>query len=82
MDIAHLYQQNILIEHTQNKHGSLCRHMDTWQQNNSSHRQQNSKSLNTETSRSLVCMLVVVITEIKTPVELMPIRRTHQMQQK
>ena len=65
MDRAQLYVQNILTKHTQNKHGSHCRHMDTWQQNNSSNRQQNSKYLETETSRSLVCMLVLVTTEIK-----------------
>ena len=57
-----------------------------------------TKSLKSETSRSLVCMLVLVTTEItkihgihlckdgmayiKTHVELMPIRCTHQMQQK
>ena len=56
------------------------------------------QSLKTETSRSLVCMLVLVTTkitkmhgihpckdgmaQIKTPVELMPIRCTDQMQQK
>ena len=55
-------------------------------------------SLKSETSRSLVCLLVLVTTEItkihgihlckdgityiKTHVELMPIRCTHQMQQK
>ena len=54
----------------------------------------NTKSLKTETSRSLVCMLVLVTTEItkihgihlcndgmayiKTPVELLLIRCTHQ----
>ena len=57
-----------------------------------------TKSLKSEISRSLVCMLLLVTTEItkihgihlykygmayiKTHVELMPIRCTHQMQQK
>ena len=57
-----------------------------------------TKSLKSETSRGLVCMLVLVTTEItqihgihlykdgmayiKTHVELMPIRCTHQKQQK
>ena len=99
MDRAQLYPQNILTEYNQKEHGSLRRHMDTWQQNNSRNRLgEITKSLKSETSRSLVFMLVLVTTEItkirgihlckggmayiKTHVELMPIRCTYQMQQK
>ena len=65
MDQLQQYLQNILTEHAQKKHSSHCRHMDTWQQNNSSNRVgENPNSLKTETSRSLVCMLVLVTTEI------------------
>ena len=85
--------KNILNEHLQNMHGSLCSIKFTWQQNNSRQRlRENTKSLKSETLRSLVCMLVLVTTEItkihvihhwkdgmaynKTHVELIPIRFT------
>ena len=74
-------------------HGSLCSIKFTWQQNNS--RQglgEITESLKSETLRGLVCMLVLLTTEItkihvihpwkdgmaynKTHVELMPIRCT------
>ena len=93
MDQLQQYLQNILTEHLQNMHGSLCSIKFTWQQNNS--RQglgEITKSLKSETLRSLVCMLVLVTIEItkihgihqwkdgmaynKTHVELMPIRCT------
>ena len=87
------YLQNILTEHLQNMHGSLCSIKFTWQQNNSRQRlREITKSLKSETLRGLVCMLVLVTTEItkihgihlckdgmayiKTHVELMPIRCT------
>ena len=83
----------LLTEHLQNMHGSLCSIKFIWQQNNSSQRLgEITKSLKSETLRSLVCMLVLVTTEItklhgihhwedgmaynKTHVELMTIRRT------
>ena len=75
--------------------------VDTWIHSNKITAETDSgitKSLKSETSRSLVCMLVLVTTEItkihgihlckygmayiKTHVELMPIRCTQQMQQK
>ena len=66
MDQLQQYLQNILTEHLQKEHGSLCTHMDTKQQSNSSHRLGKiTKSLKSETSRSLVCMLVLVTKEIK-----------------
>ena len=66
MDRAQLYLQNILTEHTQKKHGSLCSIKFTWQQNNTRQRLgENTKSLKSETLRGLDCMLVLVITEIK-----------------
>ena len=58
-----LYLQNILTEHHQKEDGSLCSHMDTWKQNNSRNRLgENTKSLKSETSRSLVCKLVQLTT--------------------
>ena len=76
----------------QNMHGSLCSIKFTWQQNNSRQRLERNHSLKSETLRSLVCMLVLVSTEIKkihgihhwkygmaynkTHVELMPISCT------
>ena len=87
------YLQNILTEHHQNMHGSLCSIKLTWQQKYS--RQglgEITKSLKSEILRGLLCMLVLVTTEIpkihgihhwkysmaynKTHVELMPIRCT------
>ena len=93
MDQLQLQIQNILTEHLQNMHGSLCSIKFTWQQNNSRQGlREITKSLKSETLRSLVCMLVLVTTEItkihgihpwkdgmaynKTHVELMPIRCT------
>ena len=93
MDQLQQYIQNILNEHLQNMHGSLCSIKFTWQQNNSRQRLgENAKSLKSETLRGLVCMVVLVTTEItkihgihhwkdgmtynKTHVELMPIRCT------
>ena len=65
MDQLQQYLQNILTEHLQKEHGSLCRHMDTKQQNNSSHRLSKiTKSPKSETLRSLLWMLVLVTTEI------------------
>ena len=106
----HNYKQgNVWIEHNYIYKTSLLniikKSMDltvaTWIHGNkitSGKRLQKSKPLKTETSRSLVCMLVLSTTQItqihgihlykdgmawiKTPVELMPIRCTHQMQQK
>ena len=62
MDQLQQYLENILNEHHQKEYGSLCSHMDTWQQNNSSNRRENPKPLKKETSRSLVCMPVLVTT--------------------
>ena len=65
MDREQPYVQNTLIEVTQNMHGSLCSIKFTWQQNNS--RQglaEITKSLKSETLRGLLCMLVLVTTEI------------------
>ena len=60
-----LQLQNILREHLQNMHGSLCSIKFTWQQNYSRlGLRENTKSLKSETLRSLVCMLVLVTTEI------------------
>ena len=65
MDQLQQYLQNILTEHLQNMHGSLCSIEFTWQQNNSRQRLgEITKSLKSETLRSLVCMLVLVTTEI------------------
>ena len=73
-------------------HGSLCSVKFTWQQNNSRQRLEENTVPEAETLRGLVCMLVLVTTEItkihgihhwkdgmaynKTHVELMPIRCT------
>ena len=47
-------------------HGYLCSIKFLWQQNNSRQGlRENTKSLKSETLRSLVCMLVLVTTEIK-----------------
>ena len=54
-----------LTEHLQNMHGSLCSIKFTWQQNNSRQGlREITKSLKSETLRSLLCMLVLVTTEI------------------
>ena len=93
MDQLQQYLQNILAGHLQNMHGSLYSIKFTWQQNNSRQRLgEITKSLESETLRGLVCMLVLVTTIIKkihgihpwndhmaykkTHVELMPIRCT------
>ena len=65
MDQLQQYLQNILTEHLQNMHGSLCSIKFTWQQNYS--RQglgEITKSLKSEILRGLLCMLVLVTTEI------------------
>ena len=55
------YLQNIITEHLQNMHGSLCSIKFTWQQNNSRQRLgEIIKSLKSETLRSLVCMHVTI----------------------
>ena len=65
MDQLQQYIQNILTEHLQNMHGSLCSIKFTWQQNYSRQRLgEITKSLKSETLRSLVCMLVLVTTDI------------------
>ena len=65
MDQLQQYLQNILTEHLQNMHGSLCSIKFTWQNNNSRQGLGGiTKSLKPETLRSLVCMLVLVTTEI------------------
>ena len=94
MDRAQLYLQNILTEHHQR---SMDLSVDTWIYSNKITAVTDLEkllSLKTETSRSLVCMLVLVTTEItqiqgihlckdgmayiKTHVEIMLIRCTHQ----
>ena len=99
MDQLQQYLQNILTEHLQNMHGSLCSIKFTWQQNYSRQGlRENTKSLKSEILRGLLCMLVLVTTEItkihgihhlkdgmsydKTHVELMPVRCTDLMIQK
>ena len=99
LDQLQLYLQNILTEHLQNMHGSLCSIKFTWQQNNSRRGlREITKSLKSETLWSLLCMLVLVATEInkihgihpwkygmayfKTHVELMPKRCTELKIQK
>ena len=65
MDREQPYVQNILTEVSQHMHGSLCSIKFTWQQNNSRQGlREITKSLKSETSRGLVCMLVLVTTEI------------------
>ena len=65
MDQLQQYLQNILTEHLQNMHGSLCSIKFTWQQNYSRQGLGGiTKFLKPETLRSLVCMLVLVTTEI------------------
>ena len=65
MDQLQQYLQNILHEHLQNMHGSLCSIKFTWQQNNSRQGlREITNSLKSETLRGLVCMLMLVTTEI------------------
>ena len=65
MDQLQLYLQNILTEHLQNMHGSLCNIKFTWQQNYSRQGlREITKSLKSETLWDLLRMLVLVTTEI------------------
>ena len=65
MDQLQQYLQNILTEHPQNKHGSLCSIKFTWQQNYSRlGLREITKSLKSEILRGLICMLVLVTTKI------------------
>src|SRR3954467_5210710 len=65
MDRENPYAQNNLTDHAQNMHRSLGNNMNTWHKNNS--RQglsENTKSLKSATSSTLVCMLVLVTTKV------------------
>ena len=65
MDQLQQYLQNIRTEHHQNIYGSLCSIKFTWQQNNSRQGlREVTKSLKSEILRGLLCMLVLVTTEI------------------
>ena len=65
MDRAQQYLQNILTDHSQKRHGSLCINMNTWHKNiNRAMTSNISKSLKSATTSKLLCMLVLVTTEI------------------
>ena len=92
MDQSQQYLQNIIIEHLQNMHGSLCSTSLHGNKITADKDLEKLLSLKSETLRSLVCMLVLVTTDItniygihlckdgmtynKTHVDLMPIRCT------
>ena len=65
MDRAQQYLQNILTDHAQKRHGSLGNNMNIWHKNNDrAWTWRNSKSLKSATLSKLLCMLVLVTTEI------------------
>ena len=65
MDRAPQYLQNILTDHAQKRHGSLGSNMNTCHKNNDRAETYNiSKSLKSATISKLLCMLVLVTTEI------------------
>ena len=51
MDQLQLYLQNILNEHLQNMHGSLCSIKFTWQQNYASHHRDHKNTWTTPLER-------------------------------
>ena len=65
MDRTQPYLRNILTDHAQKGHGSLGSNMNTWHKNvGRTKTWKISKSLKSATLRGLLCMLVLVTTEI------------------
>src|SRR3954471_21124754 len=66
MDRARHILQNTLTDHAQIIHGSLRNIMNIWHRNNKSQGlSEITKSLKSATSTPLLCMLVLVTTEIR-----------------